>query len=150
MTAKVPTREATVAAAGMKVARRLPRKANTTRITRKQDAARVHSTSAREARIGGVRSISTVSLTSAGREAASWGSKARTLSTVSMMLAPGWRNTINMTDGRPLTRPLARTSSTESVILATSDKRTGAPFLYERISGSYCKALNNWSLVAIS
>jgi len=89
MTAKEPTSEATVAAAGMSVARALPKKTKTTRMTSTQEAPSVHSTSAREARMGGVRSISTVRFTSDGRAAANCGSRARTLSTVSMMLAPG-------------------------------------------------------------
>ena len=129
MTAKVPTREATVATAGMSVARKLPRNTQTTAMTSRQDRARVNSTSASDARMGGLRSISTETLTSPGSEATSSGKSARTLSTVSMMLAPGWRNTMIMTAGVPPTSPAVRTSSTESVTVATSDRRTAAPFL---------------------
>ena len=52
---------------------------------------------------------------SAGIAACSCGSAAFTLSTVSMMLAPGWRNRITSTAGLPLDRPALRRFSTESV-----------------------------------
>ena len=46
-----------------------------------------------------------------------------------MMLAPGWRKTMTRTAGLPLATPPARTSSTESVTVATSDRRSAPPFL---------------------
>jgi hypothetical protein len=51
---------------------------------------------------------------------------ARTLSTVWMMLAPGWRVTRMMIAGLPLNRPRVRVSATLSVTSATSISRTGA------------------------
>ena len=53
--------------------------------------ASVRSTSCSEARMTGVRSITTESVMLPGMEASSCGSSARTRSTVSMMLAPGCR-----------------------------------------------------------
>ena len=45
-------------------------------------------------------------------------------STVSMMLAPGWRKIITSTDGFPLAYPALRRSSTESTTSPTSPTRT--------------------------
>ena len=127
MTPKVPMMETVTATAGMTVARTLRRNQNTTRITRMPEMSSVSSTSCSEPRMGGVRSSTTDRLTAPGRAASSCGSSSRTLSTVSMMLAPGWRNMITMTAGLPLTNPAARRSSTESWTVATSESRTAAP-----------------------
>ena len=52
---------------------------------------KVNSVSCSEARIVVLRSMATVTLISAGIAASKGGNSAFTLSTVSMMLAPGWR-----------------------------------------------------------
>src|SRR5260370_395452 len=77
-----------------------------------------------EARVVVVRSKTFSNLMFAGIEAWSRGSRESTRSTASMILAPGWRNTIISTPGWPLTRPALRTSSTESCTSATSCRRT--------------------------
>ena len=89
MTPKVLMRETGTATAGMRVARKLRRKANTTRITSVPEITRVRSTSLSELRMGGLRSTVTEILISWGMAAFSWGSRPRIRSTVSMILAPG-------------------------------------------------------------
>ncbi len=88
---------------------------------------RDRSTSFKEPRMGGVRSRTTDISMAPGMAAPSCGKRARTLSTVSMMLAPGWRKMITMTAGLPLTSPVERRSSTESLTLATSASLIAAP-----------------------
>jgi len=61
------------------------------------------------------------------------GSCARMLSTVSIMLAPGWRNTMSVT-ARLLFNTRARMFCTESVTWATSERRMAAPLLYQRLA----------------
>ena len=61
-----------------------------------------------------VRSITTSSLMAGEIDACNCGSSARTRSTVSMMLAPGWRKMTISTAGLPLASPALRMSSTES------------------------------------
>ena len=114
---------------GMTVARKVRRNANTTRMTRMTEMTRVRSMSATEARTVVVRSRTTFKLIAGEMEALSCGSAAYTRSTVAMMFAPGWRDTIISTAGLPLERPTTRMSSTESCTSATSPSRTGAPFL---------------------
>ena len=63
-----------------------------------------------------------------------------------MMLAPGCRKTISVIDGLPFAIPNARISSTESVTVAISCNRTGAPLRYITTSGAYSLAVNNWSV----
>ena len=63
---------------------------------------------------------------SLGMAANKCGIAAFTLSTVSMMLAPGWRNTTARTAGLPCEIPACRRFSTESRTSATSDSRTAA------------------------
>src|SRR5262245_27594174 len=70
-------------------------------------------------------------------------------STVAMMLAPGCRKMMTMIDGLPSERPKFRMSSTESVTVATSLTRTGAPLRQATISGSYSAAVINWSVAVI-
>ncbi len=96
-------------------------------ITSAIDISSVFSVSRNEARIVGVRSSATSRLMAAGIEARSCGNSARTSSTVSIMLAPGWRFRITSTDGLPLAEPALRTLATESITLATSLTRTAAP-----------------------
>ena len=65
--------------------------------------------------------------TSAGSWARSSGRSARTPSTVSITLAPGWRVTSTITAGLPLKSPRVRLFSTSSLTSATSERRTAAP-----------------------
>ena len=95
--AKVPMMETGTATAGISVARALPRKTNTTAITRTMATTSVRCVSFNEARTVGVRSMATVTSVPPGREACSLGSTARMPLTVEMMLAPGCRNTISTT-----------------------------------------------------
>ena len=87
----------------------------------------VRSTSFTDARIVVVRSSTTVKSIAAGMEAFSEGSASRMRSTVSMMLAPGWRKIISNTHGLPFMNPAARMFSTESSTSATSESLTAAP-----------------------
>ncbi len=89
----------------------------------------MRSTSRTEARMVRVESITSVSFMLGGMEATSCGCSARTRSTVSMMLAPGWRKITTMMAGLPSARPSLRRSSTESCTSATSPTRRAAPFL---------------------
>ena len=67
--------------------------------------ASVRSTSWIEARMVGVRSITTLTSIAGGIDARSCGSSARTASTVRMMLAPGALLRISSTAGRPFDMP---------------------------------------------
>ena len=106
----------------MSVARTLRRNRNTTSVTRITAITSVISTSRSEARIVVVRSITTERSMPPAIDARSCGSSARTWSTVSMMLAPGWRKMMTRIDGLPFVSPRLRTSSTESTTLATSPR----------------------------
>ncbi len=118
MTPKVPINDTGTATLGIKVARTLRRKTNTTRMTSTTAMASVISTSRTEARIVPVRSITTVRSMAEGIEAFSDGNACRMRSTVSIMFAPGWRKMISRTEGLPLTKPAARMFSTESHTLS--------------------------------
>ena len=90
----------------------------------------VSSTSCTEARMVVVRSDDHGQGRSpAESRPAAAGSSARTRSTVSMMLAPGWRKTMIRTAGLPLASPALRRSSTESCTSATSEAAPAAPLL---------------------
>ena len=69
MTVKVPTSETGTEMAEMAVARKFRRKTNTTRMTSAMEMISVNSTSASEARIVGVRSITTFTSIASGIEA---------------------------------------------------------------------------------
>ena len=62
-----------------------------------------------------------------GSAALSFGTAARTASTVAMILAPGWRKTTMITAGRPSARPRLRRSCAESTTSATSRSRSASP-----------------------
>ena len=94
MTPNVPMSETGTATLGMKVERTLRRKTKTTRMTSAIEITIVIWTSRTEARIVRVASMTTDSVIVGGIDAWSCGSRARTRSTVSMMLAPGWRKTM--------------------------------------------------------
>ena len=126
ITPKVPSSDTTVATAGMMVARALRRNSPTTSTTSTMEIISVNSISRSEARMELVLSEATSTLMSCGSCARSSGSKARTPSTVSMMLAPGSRLISTTIAGSPLNRPRVRRFSTPSTTLATSDRRTAA------------------------
>ncbi len=119
--------ETGTAIAGIRVARPLRRNRNTTSVTNATAISKVISVSCRLARIVVVRSLAISRSMSRGIAAINCGIAAFTLSTVSMMFAPGWRNRITSTAGLPLARPALRRFSTESCTSATSDRRTAAP-----------------------
>ena len=89
-----------------------------------------------EARMVVVRSMAALRSTAAGSSARNSGSNAFTRSTVSMMLAPVWRNTCSWTAGLPFVSPVTRMSWTESRTLPRSASRMGAPLRYATINGS--------------
>src|SRR5271157_1963448 len=101
MAAKVPMSETGTATVGISVARQLRRKMKTTRITRMIERMRVRSTSLTDARMVVVRSRTIVVLMPWGMEASIEGNAARIRSTVSMMLAPGWRKMMTGIEGMP-------------------------------------------------
>jgi hypothetical protein len=127
MAPKVPIREMGTATLGIRVDRTLRRNTKTTRITRAMEMAMASCTSFTEARMVRVASMRTFSSMAGGSEAWSCGRMARTRSTVSMMLASGWRKIGTMMAGTPLDRAALRTFSTESVTWATSDSRMALP-----------------------
>ena len=129
MTPKVPTMEMGTVTLGITVAARLRKKRNITSTTSATVSTSENCTSATEARIVVVRSVRMATLTEAGRAALSWGNSALMRSATWMMLAPGWRCTLTMTAGRSFFHAASRTFSTPSSTRATSDRRTGAPFL---------------------
>ena len=96
-------------------------------MTRATEMSKVRSTSRSEARIVGVRSMTTVRSMARGISARRCGNSARIRSTVSMILAPGWRRIISSTEGLPLAKPALRRSSTESFTSARSARRTALP-----------------------
>ena len=117
----------TITTTGMMVARALRRKALTTSTTSTMEISKVISISRNDARIELVLSEATCICTSCGNWVRSVGSRARTPSTVSITLAPGWRRTSTITAGSPLNRPRVWLSSTPSTTSATSCRRIAAP-----------------------
>jgi hypothetical protein len=128
MAPKVPMREMGTATLGIRVERGLRRNTKTTRITRRMEMLRASWTSFTEARMVRVASMRTFSSMVGGMEAWSCGSRAFTWSTVSMMLASGWRKMGMMMAGAPLEMPRLRMFSTESWTRATSERCSAAPF----------------------
>jgi hypothetical protein len=129
MTPKVPISDTGTATLGMNVERQSRRKTKTTRITSRIEMISVISTSCTEARMVVVESITTCIWIAGEIEAWSCGSTARMRSTVAITFAPGWRKMISRMAGLPLARPPERRFSTESSTVATSPRRTPAPFL---------------------
>ena len=105
MTQNVPASDTGTATLGMTAARPLRKKRNTTNMTSPTDSTSAFSTSRSEARMVGERSDTTFKSMADGMLACKWGSKARTLSTDSMMLAPGALNSSNKMAGLPLATP---------------------------------------------
>jgi hypothetical protein len=105
ITAKVPTSDSGTERLGINVADGLRRKTKITATTRTIARPSSNSTSATEARIVVVRSVSTVTSTAAGSDACSAGSSDWMLSTTEITLAPGWRCTFMITAGVVLIHP---------------------------------------------
>ena len=141
ITPKVPSSDTTVATAGITVARALRRKRPTTSTTRAMDTISVSSISCRDERMELVLSDATATWMSCGSWACRSGNSARTASTVSIMLAPGWRVTSTMMAGSPLNSPTVRRFSTPSTTRATSPSRTAALLRQATMSDSYSAAL---------
>ena len=88
----------------------------------------VNSTSRTDARTVSVRSDRISTLIPCGRDASRRGSSSFTRCATSIRFAPGWRCTFRMTAGCWLAQPASCAFSTPSSTLATSVRRTGAPF----------------------
>ena len=127
ITPNVPSSDTTVATAGITVARALRKNALTTSTTSAIEISSVSSISRSDERMDWVLSEATCSRTSCGNWACSSGISARTPSTVSITLAPGWRVTSTITAGLPLKRPRVLVFSTPSTTSATSASRIAAP-----------------------
>ena len=134
--ANAPTRLSGTEIAAMIVARGLPRNRKITNTTRPMANTSSNCTSATDARMPSVRSVSTVTRTSAGNCACRSGSAALIASTVAMTFAPGWRCTSMITAGCLFIQLPVRVFSTPSVTLATSDRRTGWPLFVATISAA--------------
>ena len=76
-----------------------------------------------------VRSVSTVTSTLAGIELRMSGSSLRIWLTTAITLAPGWRCTLSSIAGVVFIQLASLLFSALCVTVATSDRRTGAPFL---------------------
>ena len=126
MTPNVAISETGTETLGMNVAHPLRRKTNTTRMTSRIEMIMLDSALATEARIVMVRSMSIFRFTAGGSVARNMGSRALIRSTVSMMLALGWRLTEIVTAGIPRPKAIFRTSSEPSTTRPRSDRRTGA------------------------
>ncbi len=99
ITAKLPTSATGTAATGIIAARKLARNSSTTRITSATAMNSERSASCSVARMLGDRSLAMLRATPAGRKARSVSIWAWMASTVSMMLASGWRLTTSSTAG---------------------------------------------------
>ena len=121
MTPNVPTSEIGTATLGMTVGAQVAEEEEDDDDDEADRDEQRRSTSRTDARIVVVRSSTTASVDRRrDRRPCSRGSAASTRSTVSMMLAPGWRKTMSRTAGFPFVSPPVRRSSTESVTAATS------------------------------
>ncbi len=129
MTPKVPTRDRGTATLGMMVPAAVRRKRKMTITTSAMARISSNCTSVTDARMVTVRSVSVATSTAAGREAVSCGSRRLTRSTTSMTFAPGWRWMLRITAGASFIQAARRTFSASSITSATSESRSGAPFL---------------------
>jgi hypothetical protein len=124
----------------MIVDRTLRRNTKTTNTTRTIDTIIESCTSCTASRIVWLRSEWSVSFIARGTDACSWGSSANRRSDVATMFSPGSRLMTSITARRPLTSPIVRTSSSESITSATSRKRIAAPSWYAITRSRYCAA----------
>ena len=127
MKASVPTSDSGTERLGISVADGLRRNRKITATTRSTARPSSNSTSATEARIVVVRSVTISTSTAAGNAAFSAGSSAWMLSTTAMTLALGWRWMLTMTAGSVLTQAASLVFSAASFACATSESLTGAP-----------------------
>ena len=109
----------------MTVARHDPRNRKITAITSTIAAISVNCTSATEARMVSVRSVTTLSATPVGSERSSCGSASLMSATVCTMFAPGCRCTSSTTAARPFRVLMTRLFSTPDTTLPTSRRRSG-------------------------
>ena len=88
----------------------------------------MNSTSRTEARTVSVRSERMSTVIPCGSDASRRGNSVFTRSATSMRFAPGWRCTFRITAGCSFDQPASWAFSTPSITLATSERRTTAPF----------------------
>ena len=129
MTPNVPTSDSGTATLGMMVAETLRRKRKITITTSPMVSISENSTSATEARMVVVRSVSVLTWTEAGSVLVSCGSSFWIWSTTAMVFAPGCRWMFTITAGTWFIHAAWRIFSTLSLTVATSVSLTGAPFL---------------------
>ena len=127
ITARVPTSDSGTETLAITVACGLPRNRKMASVTSATANSSSICTSCTEARMPSVRSVSSVTWTSAGSVSSSCGSAALMASTVAMTFAPGWRWTSTMMAGVSFIQAPRRLFSEPSTTLATSFRRTGAP-----------------------
>ena len=99
MAPHVPISEIGTARLAMTVARKLCKKAKITSTTSSTASSSSNCTCSTEARMPVVRSLSTSTLTDAGKPDCNSGKRALMASTVAITLAPGWRCTFKMMAG---------------------------------------------------
>ena len=141
ITPNVATSESGSATAGISVARGERRNRKITPTTSPIASISVNCTSRTLARIVSVRSATTTMRNCAGSVRRSWGRAALTRSTVSTILAPGWRwistttagiAGVGVPSGRvPKYHAPARTFSSPPTTVPRSESRTGAPPRHE-------------------
>src|SRR5499426_2398653 len=115
MAPNVPTNDTGTATLGITVAARVRTKRNITMTTRAIHSINSNSTWRTDSRMVVVRSVRMVSSTEAGREALSLGSNSLMRSTTLMMLAPGCRWMLTMTDGTSFIQAASLTFSALSM-----------------------------------
>jgi multidrug efflux pump subunit AcrB len=102
-------------------------------------------TSATEARIVTVRSVTTATCAAGGSVAPSSGNSALIESTTERILAPGWRRTLTTMAGLPSCHAACAVFSTPSITSATSPRRTGAPSSCAMTRGAKSALVRSWS-----
>ena len=135
MTPNVPTSESGTATLGITVAASVRRKRKMTSTTSAIVSISSNSPSSTEARIVVVRSVRIRTSIEDGSDAWSCGRRRLMRSTTAMMLAPGCRWMFTRTAGVVSIHAACFTFSAASITRATSERWTGAPFLYEMMSG---------------
>ena len=127
--ANVPTIESGADKLGISVARRSRRNTKITSTTSTTASPSSNSTSLTDERMVPVWSERIVTSKPAGSVFSSLGSVALTASTTAITLDPGWRCTLRMMEGVRLAQPASSLFSGPSTTVATSESRTGPPFL---------------------
>ncbi len=134
ITPKVAISDSGSATPAMMVARMVRRKISTTSTTKAMLSVSVNCTSWIEARMVVVRSLTMNSSAPTGNTWRRPGSSARTRSTVSITLAPGWRCTSTTIAGSPRYHAPTLLFSRPSTTSATSASSTGASLRKATIS----------------